>query len=113
MLKATKLTFAALLLAGSYGFAIAQGGTDAAGTGAADSGGVSTDKPANKDTLDTSKKQSKEVQQGTKAPAGPAMQQKNTGMPSQAGPNETGTAKDTAGTATQRDPAKQNLPPKQ
>jgi hypothetical protein len=112
MLKATKLTFAALLLAGSYGFAIAQGGTGS-GSGAADSGGVSTDKPANRDTLDTTKKQSQELQQGTKAPAGPAMQQKNTGMPTQAGPNETGTAKDTAGTATQRDPAKQNLPPTQ
>jgi hypothetical protein len=110
MLKATKLTFAAMLLAGSYGFAIAQG---TSGSGAADSGGVSTDKPANKDTLDTSKKQAKEMQQGTTAPAGPAMQQKNTGMPTQAGPNETGTAKDTAGSATQRDPAKQNQPPKQ
>jgi hypothetical protein len=110
MLKATKLTLAAMFLAGSYGFAIAQGSS---GAGAADSGGVSTDKPANKDTLDTSKKQSKELQQGTKAPAGPAMQQKNTGMPTQAGPNETGTAKDTAGTATQRDPAKQTQPPKQ
>jgi hypothetical protein len=105
MLKATKLTFAAVLLAGSYGFAIAQG---------ADSGGVSTDKPANKDTLSTSQKQSKELQQGTTAPSGgSAMQQKNTSMPAQAGPNETGTAKDTAGTATQRDPAKQTQPPKQ
>ena len=104
MLKATKLTFAAMLLAGSYGLAIAQGG---------DSGGVSTDKPANKDTLETSKQQSKELQQGTKAPAGPAMQQKNTNMPTQAGPNESGTAKDTAGSATQRDPAKQNQPVKQ
>jgi hypothetical protein len=110
MLKATKLTFAAMLLAGSCGLAIAQG---TSGGGTADSGGVSTDKPANKDTLDTSKKQSQELQQGTKAPAGgAAMQQKNTSMP-QAGPNETGSAKDTAGTATQRDPAKQNLPPKQ
>jgi hypothetical protein len=46
--------------------------------------------------------------QGTAAPSGGAqMQQKNTNMPTQAGPNETGTAKDTAGTATQRDPAKQ------
>ena len=35
------------------------------------------------------------------------MQQKNTGMPANAGPNETGTAKDTAGSGTQRDPAKQ------
>ena len=106
MLKATKLTFAAMLLAGSYGFAIAQG---------ADSGGVSTDKPANRDTLETSKKQSKELQQGTKAPSGPAMQQKNTGMPTnptQAGPNESGTAKDTAGAATQRDPTKQKEPAK-
>ena len=100
MLKATKLTFAAVLLAGSYGFAIAQG---------ADSGGVSTDKPANRDTIGTSQQQSKELQQGTTAPApsGAAMQQKNTNMPTQAGPNESGTAKDTAGSATQRDPAKQ------
>ena len=113
MLKATKLTFAALLLAGSYGFAIAQGGTGS-GSGAADSGGVSTDKPANRDTLDTTKKQSQELQQGTKAPAGPAMQQKNTGMPTgdargpaNAGPDEAGTAKDTAGSGTQRNPAAQ------
>lgn len=109
MLKATKLTFAAMLLAGSYGFAIAQG---AESGGTADSGGVSTDKPANRDTLDTSKKQSKEIQQGTPGASGAAtqqqqMQQKNTGMSTNAGPNETGTAKDTAGSATQRDPAKQ------
>ena len=105
MLKAAKLTFAAMFLAGSCGLAIAQG---------ADSGGVSTDKPANRDTLETSKKQSKEVQQGTPAASSAAeqrqmqqMQQKNTGMNTNAGPNETGTAKDTAGSATQRDPAKQ------
>jgi hypothetical protein len=114
MLKATKLTFAAVLLAGSCGLAIAQG-TGSGGQGAADSGGVSTDKPANRDTLDTSRKQSQELKQGTTAPSsgGAAMQQKNTSMPGQAGPNETGTAKDTAGTATQRDPAKQTQPPKQ
>ena len=103
MLKATRLTFAAMLLAGSYGLAIAQGG---------DSGGVSTDKPANRDTLETSKKQSKELQQGSGASGATTqqlqqMQQKNTGMNTNAGPNETGTAKDTAGSATQRDPAKQ------
>ena len=102
MLKATKLTIAAMFLAGSCGLAIAQG---------ADSGGVSTDKPANRDTLDTSKKQSKELQQNAPAASGTAqqqqMQQKNTGMNTNAGPNETGTAKDTAGSATQRDPAKQ------
>ena len=99
MLKATKLTFAAMLLAGSTGLAIAQG---------ADSGGVSTDKPANRDTLSTSQQQSKEIKGGTTgSTSAPAMQQKNTNMPGQAGPNETGTAKDTAGTATQRDPAKQ------
>ena len=67
---------------------------------------MSTDKPANQDTLSTSKQQAKELQQ--KPPTGaPAMQQKNTGMPANAGPNETGTAKDTAGSGTQRDPAKQ------
>ena len=46
---------------------------------------------------------------------GPAMQQKNTGMqqktgptnPANAGPDESGTAKDTAGSGTQRDPAAQ------
>lgn len=105
MLKATKLTFAALLLAGSCGLAIAQG---------ADSGGVSTDKPANRDTLSTAKQQSQQIQHGTTAPSGGAkMQQKNTGMPTQAGPNESGSAKDTAGSATQRDPAKQKEPAKQ
>jgi hypothetical protein len=106
MLKATKLTLAALFVAGSCGLAIAQGTSGASsGSGAADSGGVSTDKPANKDTIGTSKQQ-------TTAPTGGAkMQQKDTGMqqkaPAQAGPNETGTAKDTAGTATQRDQKKQ------
>ena len=90
-------------------------GTGASGgQGAADSGGVSTDKPANRDTLNTSKKQQDQVQHGTTAPSGGAkMQEKNTNMPTQAGPNETGTAKDTAGTATQRDPAKQKEPAKQ
>ena len=110
MLKGTKLTFAALLLAGSCGLAIAQGTSGASsGTGAADSGGVSTDRPTNNDRLNGS-----QPQQGTTAPsAGAKMQQKNTNMPTQAGPNETGTAKDTAGTATQRDPAKQKQPPQQ
>jgi hypothetical protein len=104
MLKATKLTLAALFLAGSCGLAMAQ----TTGGGGGDSGGVATDKPANRDTLDTSKKQQKEMQG---APA--KMQQKNTGMPpdakgpANAGPDEAGTAKDTAGSGTQRDPAKQ------
>ena len=101
MLKATKLTLAALFVAGSCGLAVAQ-------TGNADSGGVSTDKPANRDTIGTSKQQSNEVK-------GPAMQQKNTGMqqksgptnPANAGPDESGTAKDTAGSGTQRNPAAQ------
>jgi len=105
MLKATKLTLAALFVAGSCGLAVAQ-------TGGADSGGVSTDKPANKDTIGTSKQQSQQIQPKGSAPA---MQQKNTGMqpktgptnPANAGPDETGTAKDTAGSGTQRDPAKQ------
>jgi len=105
MLKATKLTLAALFVAGSCGLAIAQG-SESGGT--ADSGGVSTDKPANKDTIGTSKQQQT-------VPAGPPMQQKATGMqqnsPANAGPNETGTAKDTAGSGTQRDPAKQKQPP--
>ena len=103
MLKTTKLAIAATFLAGSYGLAIAQG---------ADSGGVSTDKPANRDTIGTSKQQSNEVK-------GPAMQQKNTGMqtspdtktgptnPANAGPDEAGTAKDTAGSGTQRNPSAQ------
>ena len=94
MLKATKLTLAALFVAGSCGLAVAQ-------TGNADSGGVSTDKPANRDTIGTSKQQSNEVK-------GPAMQQK-TGPtnPANAGPDETGTAKDTAGSGTQRNPSAQ------
>ena len=103
MLKATKLTLAALFVAGSCGFAVAQ-------TGNADSGGVANDKPANRDTIGTSKQQANEVKGG-----GPAMQQKNTGMqqktgptnPANAGPDEAGTAKDTAGSATQRNPAAQ------
>ena len=103
MLKATKLTLAALFVAGSCGLAAAQ-------TGNADSGGVSTDKPANQDTMSTSKKQANEVKGG-----GAAMQQKNTGMqqksgptnPDNAGPDEAGTAKDTAGSGTQRNPAAQ------
>jgi hypothetical protein len=109
MLKATKLTFAAMLLAGSCGFAIAQS-TSSSPSGSAESGGVSTERPVNNDRLNTSK----QTQQGTTAPSGGAkMQEKNTNMPTQAGPNETGTAKDTAGTATQRDPAKQKEPAKQ
>jgi hypothetical protein len=106
MLKATKLTFAAMLLVGSCGLAMAQasgsspGGASGANSGSAEGSGVSTDRPVNNDRLNTT---------GSTAPSsgGAAMQQKNTNMPTQAGPNETGTAKDTAGTATQRDPAKQ------
>ena len=100
-MKAMKMTFAALLLAGSTGLAMAQG---------ADSGGVATGKPANSDTLSTSKQQSQELKQ---KPGAPAMQQKNTGMPTDArnpanaGPDESGTAKDTAGSGTQRNPAAQ------
>jgi hypothetical protein len=115
MLKAAKLTLAALFVAGSCGLAVAQ--TSGSGTGGgADSGGVSTDKPANKDTIGTSKQQSQQMQNKGSAPA---MQQKNTGMPTSpdsktgptnpanAGPDEAGTAKDTAGTGTQRNPASQ------
>jgi len=107
-MKAMKLTLAALFLAGSCGLAAAQGTSGSSGaSGAADSGGVSTDKPANKDTIGTSKQQTTAP---TGAGGGAAMQQKNTGMatnPANAGPDETGTAKDTAGSGTQRDPAKQ------
>src|SRR5262245_54975480 len=98
MLKGTKLTLAAMLLAGSYGLAAAQ---------SAEQSGVASGKPANTDTINTTK------QQHT-APAG--SQQKNTGMaPSNtgapsAGPNETGSAKDTAGSGALRDPAKQVQP---
>ena len=110
MLKATKLTLAALFVAGSCGLAMAQASGSGAGGGGADSGGVSTDKPANKDTIGTSKQQANEVKGGA-----PVMQQKNTGMqqktgptnPANAGPDEAGTAKDTAGSATQRNPAAQ------
>jgi len=104
MLKATKLTLAALFVAGSCGLAVAQ-------TGNADSGGVSTDKPANRDTIGTSKQQANEMKGG----GGAVMQQKNTGMqqntgptnPANAGPDEAGTAKDTAGSGTQRNPSAQ------
>jgi hypothetical protein len=112
MLKATKLTLAALFVAGSCGLAVAQGTGSSGNSGAADSGGVSTDKPANRDTIGTSKQQSNQMKG-----SGPAMQQKNTGMstdsktgptnPTNAGPDEAGTAKDTAGTGTQRNPASQ------
>jgi hypothetical protein len=110
MLKATKLTLAALFVAGSCGLAAAQGTGSGTNSGAADSGGVTTDKPANKDTIGTSKQQSQQLQQKKRSSSAPAMKQmkqKNTGMPANAGPNETGTAKDTAGSGTQRDPAKQ------
>jgi hypothetical protein len=107
MLKAAKLTLAALFVAGSCGLAAAQ-------TGNADSGGVSTDKPANRDTLGTSQQQSNEVKGGAAMQQkNTGMQQKNTGMPTgatnppNAGPDEAGTAKDTAGSGTQRNPAAQ------
>ena len=114
MLKAAKLTLAALFVAGSCGLAVAQTSGSSGNSGAADSGGVSTDKPANKDTIGTTKQQSQEMQHKGSAPA---MQQKNTGMstdrqtgtknPANAGPDEAGTAKDTAGSGTQRNPAAQ------
>jgi len=107
-MKAMKVTLAALLLAGSTGLAMAQSG--AASSGSAEQSGTATGKPANSDTLATSKQQGNQMKQGT----GPAMQQKNTGMPTgdargpaNAGPDEAGTAKDTAGSGTQRNPAEQ------
>jgi hypothetical protein len=108
MLKGTKLTLAALLLAGTYGLAAAQGTGGAGGnSGGAEQSGVASGKPANADN---------KQKVGTPATGGAAMQQKNTGMapantkaPS-AGPNETGTAKDTAGSGALRDPAKQTQP---
>ena len=102
MLKATKLTLAALFVAGSCGLAAAQTGKRP------DSGGVSTDKPANQDTIEHLEAAVEgDCSRAPPARSAPAMQQKNTGMPANAGPNETGTAKDTAGSGTQRDPAKQ------
>jgi hypothetical protein len=107
MLKATKITLAALFVAGSCGLAAAQG----TGT-SSDSGGVSTDEPANRDTLDTSKKQQRELQGAPSGMTGSdaKMQQKDTNMPASAGPNETGTAKDAAGSGTQRNPANHKKP---
>jgi hypothetical protein len=92
MLKATKLTLAAAFLAGSCGLAMAQGTSGAggdkspAGTGAHEKGNPTS---------------------GTIKPATP-MTQKNTGMPTatkDAG-QETGTAKDSAGTGQMREESK-------
>jgi hypothetical protein len=88
MLKATKLTLAAALLAGSCGLAMAQGG----GAGAGSAGGAGSDRQP-----------STEAHPGGNPTSGTAtapMKQKDTGMqtPTSARGQETGTAPDSAGT---------------
>ena len=94
MLKATKLTLAAAFLAGSYGLAVAQsGGTGASGAGA--------------DKSPSSTGADKNPTSGT-APHVAPMKQKNTGMPTNTKDlgQETGTAKDSAGTSQMREESK-------
>jgi len=93
MLKATKLTLAAALLAGSCGVAMAQGGASGAG---GDKSPASTGAHQGQEANPTS---------GTaKAP----MTQKNTGMPTATKDTgqETGTAKDSAGPGQMREESK-------
>jgi hypothetical protein len=134
MLKATKLTLAAALLAGSCGIAMAQGGTAGAGgdkamssTGAdknptsgtlkATPGKKNTATPTAtkdlgqetgtaKDTAGTT--QMREESKKGQAKAGKGMSQKNTGMPTATKDlgQETGTAKDSAGTSQMREESK-------
>lgn len=94
MLKATKLTLAAALLAGSCGLAMAQG------TGASGAGGGADPNP-------TTPGINNNTTGGTIKPAKP-MTQKNTGMPTATKDTgqETGTAKDSAGTGQMREESK-------
>ena len=97
MLKAMKLTTAAILVAGSCGLAMAQGG--GAGGANSDANAGKPDRPANADTINNAKKPATPGAAST----GAAMKQKNTNMGApNAGPNETGTAKDPAGSGTNR-----------
>jgi hypothetical protein len=136
MLKATKLTLAAALLAGSCGLAMAQTGGTSSGAGgdkALSSTGADKNPTAGtakvgrvkkntgtptatkdlgqetgtaKDTAGTS--QMREESKKEKLGAGKGMKQKNTGMPTPTKDlgQETGTAKDTAGTSQMREESK-------
>lgn len=94
MLKATKLTLAAALLAGSCGLAMAQAG------GASGAGG-------DKSPASTGAHQGQEANP-TGGTAKAPMKQKNTGMPTKTKDlgQETGTAKDSAGTSQMREESK-------
>jgi hypothetical protein len=94
MLKATKLTLAAALLAGSCGIAMAQGASGAGGDKSPASTGAHQGSGANPTS-------------GT-APKVAPMKQKNTGMPTATKDRgqETGTAKDSAGTGQMREESK-------
>jgi hypothetical protein len=92
MLKATKLTLAAALLAGSCGLAMAQA-TGATGAAEGKPGGSDAARPA---------------PNAVQPKAGAPMTQKNTGMPTKAQDTgqETGTAKDSAGPGAMREESK-------
>jgi hypothetical protein len=94
MLKATKLTLAAALLAGSCGIAMAQGASGAGGDKSPASTGAHQGQEANPT--------------GGTAPRVAPMKQKNTGMPTTAKGRgqETGTATDSAGTSQMREESK-------
>ena len=100
MSKTTKVTLAAALFVGSIGFAMAQG------TGSSGGSAEGRNTPGQSDARPAPAEQGKGSAQtgGTADTSAPAMQQKNTGMgtPPSAGPNETGTAKDSAGGGANR-----------
>ena len=133
MLKATKLTLAAALLAGSCGLAMAQGASGAGGDKAISSTGADKNPTSGtlkaksakkntttptatkdlgqetgtaKDTAGTS--QMREESKKEQRKAGKAMKHKNVGMPTATKDlgQETGTAKDSAGTSQMREESK-------
>jgi hypothetical protein len=93
MLKATKRTLAAALLAGSCGLAMAQA-----------TGGAAEGKPGGSDAAPPASTAAQPKAGQTGAP----MMQKNTGMPTKAqdAGQETGTAKDSAGPGQMREESK-------
>jgi hypothetical protein len=94
MLKATRLTLAAALLAGSCGLALAQGASGAGGDNSPAGTGAHQGAGANPT--------------GGTAPKVAPMKQKNTDMPTTAKGRgqETGTATDSAGTSQMREESK-------
>lgn len=94
MLKATKLTLAAALLAGSCGIAMAQGASGAGGDKSPASTGAHQGQEANPT--------------GGTGPGAAPVKQKTTGMPTTTKDlgQETGSAKDSAGTAQMREESK-------